>query len=69
MRDVLAEQMPQLADHQPDLVTCGAGANDILFSAPAKLFADLRELLAAVPDNTVCSTCRCPPGSGGSSAA
>jgi lysophospholipase L1-like esterase len=52
-RDVLAQQIPLLADEQPDLVTCGAGANDILFSAPAKLFADLRELLAAVPDNTV----------------
>ena len=52
-RDVLAEQIPLLAEEQPDLVTCGAGANDILFSAPAKLFADLRELLAAVPDNTV----------------
>ena len=37
----------------PDLVTCGAGVNDILFSAPAKLFADLRALLAAVPDGTV----------------
>jgi acyl-CoA thioesterase I len=52
-RDVLAEQVPLLADVRPDLVTCGAGANDILFSAPARLFADLRELLAAVPDNTV----------------
>src|SRR5580693_5922384 len=52
-RDVLAQQIPMLADERPDLVTCGAGANDILFSAPAKLFADLRELLAAVPDNTV----------------
>jgi acyl-CoA thioesterase I len=52
-RDVLAEQIPLLAGERPDLVTCGAGANDILFSAPAKLFADLRELLAAVPDNTV----------------
>jgi lysophospholipase L1-like esterase len=52
-RDVLAQQIPQLADEHPDLVTCGAGANDIMYSAPAKLFADLRELLAAVPDNTV----------------
>ncbi len=52
-RDVLAQQIPLLADEQPDLVTCGAGANDILFSAPGKLFADLRELLKAVPDNTV----------------
>ena len=53
MRDVLAEQIPLLADEQPDLVTCGAGANDIMYSAPGRLFADLRELLKAVPDNTV----------------
>ena len=52
-RDVLAEQIPVLYDEKPDLVTCGAGVNDILFSAPAKLFADLRALLAAVPDKTV----------------
>jgi acyl-CoA thioesterase I len=52
-RDVLALQIPLLADERPDLVTCGAGVNDILFSPPAKVFADLRELLAAVPDNTV----------------
>jgi lysophospholipase L1-like esterase len=57
MRDVLAEQVPQLDGHldgqQPDLVTCGAGANDILYSAPGKLFGDLRTMLAGVPDNTV----------------
>src|SRR6202167_1454214 len=52
-RDVLAEQIPLLADERPDLVTCGAGGNDILFRSPARLFADLRALLAAVPDNTV----------------
>ena len=52
-RDVLAEQIPLLAGERPDLVTCGAGANDIMFSAPGRLFADLRALLAAVPDNTV----------------
>jgi acyl-CoA thioesterase I len=53
IRDVIAEQLPQLKDYQPDLVTCGAGANDILYSAPAKLFSDLRALLAAVPDKTI----------------
>jgi lysophospholipase L1-like esterase len=53
IRDALAEQIPQLTGYQPDLVTCGIGANDILYSAPAKLFSDLRALLAAVPDNTV----------------
>lgn len=34
-------------------MTCGAGANDIFYSAPGKLFSDLRELLAAVPERTV----------------
>lgn len=54
IRDVLAGQVPRLAayDFTPDLVTCGAGVNDILFS-PGKLFGDLRTLLADVPDNTV----------------
>ena len=53
IRDVIAEQLPQLGDYQPDLVTCGAGANDILYSAPAKLFSDLRALLASLPDKTI----------------
>ncbi len=52
IRDVLAEQLPQLPA-APDLVTCGIGANDILYSAPAKLFGDMRALLAKVPDGTV----------------
>jgi len=64
MRDVLAEQIPMLADEveQPDLVTLGAGVNDILFSAPAKLFADLRALLNAVPDKTVLLDLPLPAG-------
>ena len=64
IRDVLAEQIPQLAsaDERPDLVTCGTGVNDILFSAPAKLFADLRALLAAVPDGTVLLDLPLPSG-------
>lgn len=53
MRDVIAAQLPRLEEHKPDLVTCGAGTNDILFSAPARLFSDLRALLAVVPDKTV----------------
>jgi lysophospholipase L1-like esterase len=53
MRDVVADQLPRLDGVRPDLVTCGAGANDILYSAPGKLFGDLRGLLAAVPDDTV----------------
>jgi lysophospholipase L1-like esterase len=53
IRDVLADQVPLLDGQRPDLVTCGAGANDILYSAPGKLFSDLRTLLAAVPEETV----------------
>jgi acyl-CoA thioesterase I len=53
IRDVLADQVPQLNGHNPDLVTCGTGANDILYSGPAKLFGDLRALCAAVPEGTV----------------
>jgi acyl-CoA thioesterase I len=53
MRDVLADQVPLLDGQRPDLVTCGAAANDILYSAPGKLFGDLRTLLAAVPEETV----------------
>ena len=54
-RAVLGGQLPLLYElgPQPDLVTCGAGVNDILFSAPGTLLADLRALLAAVPQNTV----------------
>jgi acyl-CoA thioesterase-1 len=55
-RDVLAAQLPLLNGldgPRPDLVTCGAGVNDILFSPPGRVFADLRALLAAVPDRTV----------------
>jgi len=53
IRDVLADQIPRLDGQRPDLVTCGAGANDILYSPPGKLFGDLRSLLAAVPEDTV----------------
>jgi acyl-CoA thioesterase-1 len=53
MRDVIADQIPRLDGVRPDLVTCGAGVNDILYSAPGTLFGDLRGLLAAVPDDTV----------------
>src|ERR1700689_4945975 len=55
MRDVIAGQLPLLNDlgSQPGLVTCGAGVNDILYSAPGKVFSDMRALLAAVPPDTV----------------
>ena len=64
IRDALAEQVPQLLQlpYAPDLVTIGIGANDILFSAPAKLFGDLRSLLAAIPEGTVVLDLPLPAG-------
>jgi lysophospholipase L1-like esterase len=44
-RDVLGAQLPLVPAHA-DLVTCGIGINDILYTSPAKLFADLRALPA-----------------------
>ncbi len=61
IRDVLAGQIPRLPS-APDLVTCGIGANDILYTAPAKLFGDLRTLLATVPDGTVMLDLPLPAG-------
>ena len=52
IRDVLGGQLPA-APPGAALVTCGVGANDVLFSVPSRLFADLRALLAAVPGGTV----------------
>jgi acyl-CoA thioesterase I len=52
IRDVLTSQLPQVPD-SAELVTCGIGVNDVLFAAPGRLFADMRALLAAVPDQTV----------------
>jgi lysophospholipase L1-like esterase len=61
IRDVLSDQIPDLPQ-APDLVTCGVGANDIFYSAPGKLFSDLRALLAEVPDRTVMLDLPLPAG-------
>ena len=60
-RDVLGAQLP-LVPARADLVTCGIGVNDILYTSPAKLFADLRALIAAVPDQTVLLDLPLPAG-------
>jgi acyl-CoA thioesterase I len=54
-RDVVGVQLSLLRalEGQPELVTCGAGVNDILYSTPGKVLGDLRALLAAVPEDTV----------------
>ena len=64
IRDVLNHQLP-LLPASAELVTCGIGVNDILYTGPGKLFADLRALLAAVPDNTVMLDLPVPAGYAG----
>jgi acyl-CoA thioesterase I len=64
IRDVLHRQLPMMPA-SPDMVTCGIGVNDILYTAPTRLFADLRALLAAVPDNAVLLDLPLPAGYGG----
>jgi acyl-CoA thioesterase I len=61
IRDVLANQIPLLPE-APDLVTCGIGANDVLYSTPARLFSDMRAVLAAVPERTVVLDLPLPAG-------
>jgi acyl-CoA thioesterase I len=61
IRDVLTSQLPRLPA-SADLVTCGIGVNDILYTGPGKLFGDLRALLAAVPDHTVILDLPLPAG-------
>ena len=61
IRDVLRDQLPRLPV-APDLMTCGIGANDILYSAPAKVFGDLRVLIDTVPEKTVLLDLPLPAG-------
>ena len=61
IRDVLRDQMPRVpAD--AEMVTCGIGANDILYSTPSKVLADLRGLIGAVPGGTVLLDLPLPTG-------
>ena len=64
IRDVLADQLPRVPA-AADLVTCGIGVNDILYTGPRRLFADLRALLAAVPEDTIMLDLPVPSGYGG----
>jgi len=60
-RDVIGAQLPGIPVGA-DLVTCGIGVNDVLYTSPARLFADLRALIAAVPDQTVLLDLPLPAG-------
>jgi acyl-CoA thioesterase I len=64
IRDVLATQLTRLPV-SADLVTCGIGVNDVLYSGPGRLFADLRALLTTVPDRTVVLDLPVPAGYAG----
>ena len=64
IRDVLNYQLPRLPA-SADLVTCGIGVNDVLYTGPGKLFADLRALLETVPDNTIMLDLPVPAGYAG----
>ena len=61
IRDVRRDQLPRIPAGA-DLVTCGIGANDILYSTPAKVLADLRGLIGAVPGGTVVLDLPLPTG-------
>ncbi len=60
IRDVLAKQLA--GSPGADLVTCGIGVNDILYTPPGRLFGDLRSLVAAVPSGTVLLDLPVPTG-------
>jgi len=60
IRDVLHDQLPRLP--AADLVTCGIGANDILYTPPAKLLRNLRALMGVIPDETVVLDLPLPTG-------
>jgi acyl-CoA thioesterase I len=61
IRDVQRDQLPRIPAGV-GLVTCGIGANDILYSTPAKVLADLRTLIGAVPGGTVVLDLPLPTG-------
>jgi acyl-CoA thioesterase-1 len=61
IRDVQRDQLPRIPAGA-SLVTCGIGANDILYSTPAKVLADLRRVIGAVPRGTVVLDLPLPTG-------
>jgi acyl-CoA thioesterase I len=61
IRDVLRDQLSRIPAGA-EMVTCGIGANDILYSTPSKVLADLRGLIGAVPGGTVVLDLPLPTG-------
>jgi acyl-CoA thioesterase I len=60
-RDVLGTQLSKVPAGA-DLVTCGIGVNDVLYTPPGRLFGDLRALISAVPPGTVLLDLPLPAG-------
>jgi lysophospholipase L1-like esterase len=60
-RDVIGTQLARVPAGA-DLVTCGIGVNDVLYSPPGRLFSDLRTLISRVPDGTVLLDLPLPAG-------
>jgi acyl-CoA thioesterase I len=60
-RDVIGTQLAQVPAGA-DLVTCGIGVNDVLYTPPGRLFSDLRTLISRVPDGTVLLDLPLPAG-------
>jgi acyl-CoA thioesterase I len=61
IRDVQRDQLPRIPADAA-MVTCGIGANDILYSTPAKVLRDVRALVGAVPAGTVLLDLPLPTG-------
>lgn len=49
VRNVIKEQLPRLEETRPDLVTCAAGANDLVPTSQRRLARDMRELARQLP--------------------
>jgi acyl-CoA thioesterase-1 len=53
IQDVLKDQLPKLADYQPDVITVDVGANDIAAFDATKFEDQFRELTGKLPKGTV----------------
>jgi lysophospholipase L1-like esterase len=59
VRDVVAEQLPQLAELSPDLLTVTAGANDMRRFDRGEFGTDLELLLGALPSHAIVADLPC----------
>jgi lysophospholipase L1-like esterase len=53
VRDVIKEQLPRLEQLNPDLVSCAAGANDLVPTPQRRLERDVRDLATRLPAGTL----------------